>query len=430
MVHMSVSSRLVLCMFACTFATPAADAGVRIVGASGAQYTTIQAAVNASVDGDIIFIKNGTYPATVAINDKALTLTIDPTSGFNDVNTGPIYVEHIAANKTVTLSFLTVTGGIELNSNAGEVRIQACRVTGGLEPSIFGNPKNGAAALTVNACSSVVITGSQLIGGKGENWFDFLEAAPHGGAGLSTSFAFGTGTISVYDSVIRGGEGGTGEIAGGAGGPGCLTSVAIYASNTQWVGGEGGDALPVNCDTNPASSHTGDGGTAFHALAPSPSRFVACTFTPGLPGTLLTVVCPGGTPPGAVGGSIVGAHQLLTVGKRAFNASKAVDAGQSALLQCVGLPGELVLLLVSGTSGSAAYLDAYTSTFAIGFPVLSPIALGVVPGSTLLQLTAPIPALPPGVLGVGVFLQPAFVQGSTAVFGSPAQMTILDPSVG
>lgn len=79
-----------------------------------------------------------------------------------------------------------------------------------------------------------------------------------------------------------------------------------------------------------------------------------------------------------------------------------------------------MLLRVSGTSGSAAYLDAYTSTFAIG----------VVPGGTLLQLTAPIPALPPGVLGVGVDLQPAFVQGSSAVLGSPAQRTILDPSVG
>lgn len=423
----SAWSCVVLCM--CMFASSLASAAVRVVGA-GAPYATIQAAVNASVDGDILFVKNGTYPATVAINNKALTITIDPASGFNDVNTGRVFVEHLAAGKTVTLSFLTVTGGIELNSNAGEVRIQACRVTGGLEPSSFGNPKNGGAAVAVNACASVVITGSQLTGGKGENWFDFLEAAPRGGAGLWALSAFPTGTISVYDSLIRGGEGGTGEIAGGSGGQGCLTSVTVYASNTQWIGGEGGDALPVNCDTDPASSHTGDGGTAFHALTASPSRFVACTFTPGLPGTLLAVVCPGGTPAGAVGGTVVGAHQILTVGKRAFNASKAVDAGQSALLQCVGVPGELVLLLVSSTSGSAAYLDAYTSTFAIGFPVLSPIALGVVPGGTLLQLTAPIPALPPGILGVGVFLQPAFVAGSSAVFGSPAQMTILDPSVG
>lgn len=422
----NVSSWFVLCMGISALAS----AGVRVVGASGAQYSTIQAAVNASVDGDIIFIKNGNYPATVAINDKALTLTIDPASGFNDVNTGQIYVEHLAAGKTVTLSFLTVAGGIDINANAGEVRIQACRVTGGLEPSIFGNPQSGRAAVVVTASKSVVITGSQLTGGKGENWFDFLEAAPHGGAGLSAPWSSASGSVSVYDSLIRGGGGGTGEIAGGAGGPGCFTGVAVYSSNTQWIGGKGGDALPVNCDTDPLSSHTGDGGTAFFAQATSTTRFVDSSFTPGLPGTLLSVVCPGGTPPGAVGGSIVGPHQFLTVGKRAFNASKSVDAGQSALLQFVGAPGELVLLLVSGTSGSAAYLDAYQSTLAIGLPVLSPIPLGVVPPSTVLQMFAPIPALPPGVLGVGLYLQPAFVQGSTAVFGSPAQMTILDPSVG
>lgn len=57
-------------------AVTAVSSRVLTVGSTGAQYRTIQAAVNAASDGDIILVAAGTY-SPVRVEGKALTITAD-----------------------------------------------------------------------------------------------------------------------------------------------------------------------------------------------------------------------------------------------------------------------------------------------------------------------------------------------------------------
>jgi hypothetical protein len=94
------------------------------VGASGADYTTIQAAINAAAAGDTISIAAGTYAEKVIVNKAGLNLV-----GSGEVNiTGTFRADNgLAANASVS-QFLQTTNAYTGATGAG-VRVEANDVT-------------------------------------------------------------------------------------------------------------------------------------------------------------------------------------------------------------------------------------------------------------------------------------------------------------
>src|SRR5262245_6669651 len=83
-----VRSRLSLPIAALLTAAPLARAGVLVVSRTpgpGIDFTQIQPAVNAAVDGDTILVRNGSY-MPFKIDGKSLTVVADGTSVLLDAN--------------------------------------------------------------------------------------------------------------------------------------------------------------------------------------------------------------------------------------------------------------------------------------------------------------------------------------------------------
>ena len=86
------------------------------VGASGSDYTTIQAAVNASSAGDIIMVNNGTYNESVDLSLAAGNLTIRATNNLGaTVNGGVNPAFAVSTLKTANFEI----SGFNLNANTG-----------------------------------------------------------------------------------------------------------------------------------------------------------------------------------------------------------------------------------------------------------------------------------------------------------------------
>jgi len=395
-----------------------ARAEVRVVG-SGGQYTTIQAAINAAVDGDTILARLGTYSSFV-IDNKALAVVNDAPNSMSSL-TGQITVRNVALGKTVILSGFSCTGvgtsALQMNSNAGFVRITRCTFRGA---NGNGNPTScmpgshdsgWEGAILQSNGGGVAFAACVFEGGRGiaHPYLCYETPGGHGGHGLHS-----TGSrVAVYDCSFLGGLGADGGLHGGNGGSGayCVGGLGLMASNSNFAGQHGGDGLDFTVIG-------GSGGHGVFVGSGAAVQLIDCTGQLGLGGEY---AAPDGVP---FAGS---PYYTYSASRIEMQVPSVAREGTNLPLTIRAQPGDEVFL----SSSRETVFDVMPSWSGVllANQVTSPriMILGSVPPSGILNVTLSIPDQGPGFSASTRFLQ-VLRRSSTGqvTLGSFATVTVLD----
>ncbi len=415
---------------AAALAEPSAQ-GLLLVDPQGppGAYPTIEDAVQAASDGDVIVVREGVY-LSFYVDDKALSIVAAP-GAWVRLTAGPRVV-NLSAGKRVLLSGLHVTGtanqflmagnGLNLIGNEGQIRIQDCVLIGANNLHLPQNctgigDGNGWRGAVVTDSADVVFVGSTLSGGRGTQLDSlpcmdpFFYPAGDGGHGLHVIDSH----VAFYDGFIDGGQGGTGA-KGGAGGHGIriqgASSLALYGA--QVTGGAGAQSL----DWVPLAGGNGGHGVA-DTSGPGTFSSLESPLSGGAPGF---GVLGGG--PGSPGQPTFGTWaEEYPAAARGFSLTIPVLVGDAAQLQFAAEPGDFVLLLVGGPSQSLP-LPAFQGVL----HQLQPTwiwTLGAVGPGGQAAFPLSVSQLPPGFQGVGIPLQSAFVTAALEVLLGPPRDLVL-----
>jgi hypothetical protein len=380
---------LVLVPLLALSATPIAQGQLWTVDAAGgADFTEIQAAVDASADGDTILVAGGTY-AAVVIDGKALVLL-----GDEDPTVPDATIRNVPAGRELALRGfrgLSASPNLILEGNAGTVWLDRLQWGGPL----FGFPDGPA--LQIRRSASVVVTRSTFQG------WSFLAVTPGVDAVLLEDSA-----VSFHDVVMTGGAGKEPAASGLV----TTNSFALLSgcTVTGGTGHEGGLCTPGN-----------PGGAGIANL------------TPGMEPYLLDTTLAGGNGGCAIdcswlcsaqGEPSVGGTLSLSGFARDYEFDLPAPAGGLATLAYAGVPGDLLFSVVS-LDAALSFQPALSGALAVAPPPLL-VAHGPVGPDGALSAQVPMPALPPGIEAVTVFAQGAALSASgTAVLAAPCQLTLL-----
>jgi hypothetical protein len=420
------SSALSVLLAAFALATPAL-AGVLVVDPANPQaFAGIQAAVDASADGDVVLVKAGTY-STFQVFDRSIAIVAD--AGAAVLVEGAVRVRGLAASRQVVLSGLDVTGvfnafdvqrhGLYVKNCAGSVRAIDCAFRGA----------GGANTACVQA-DGAVVEGAQdvafercTLAGRGGDYFT--------GRGLQAHAS----RVALHDSTVLGGQGGwnppctAGYLDGGDGGAGAVfqSSSFGFAQGSQFTGGDGGPGTTI-CGTE--CFYNGSGGHGLHALFGSSSSIVELDSSSSgvVRGPCQTCfgLCQGyclGHDGAAFGNDVRHAPGA----RRVLDATRVAREGQTIALTITGAPGDVVEL---GLSTRPAFRvlagDRGVSLLGRRDPPYV-MQLGTVPASGTLVVAWTLNDLGAGVEGFVLHAQAALVdvQGQGTFTGS-AQIALLD----
>ncbi len=409
---------------------PAAGAEVRVVAPSGTPYATIQAAVDASADGDVVLVRAGSYAAFHLVA-KSVCVVAEQNATVSIA--GAIRVRNCSS--TVVLAGLDGTGGtggvpfernaLAASDNAGALRVQNC--------FLFGSPTGPACDLRhgalVQDCPNVAIANSVLRGADAGVPFD------QGSRGLLALRS----SLAIHDATLLGGRGACVAIGytAGDGGDGLRADQSdVFVARSEAHGGDGNNHTCVD---------GGNGGNGIEALgAAARVDFRQCTLTGGsgapgnsppacpCPGFLCCVICflegNPGSPWRASGGA-----QVTPLGgvARALTGPDVAREGTAVPLNCVGEPGDLVGLWIAR---APAFVPSPAQH---GVRLVAPagvpsrlLILGSVPGSGVLQATLQLPDLPAGQQGDVWHLQSLHrAADGSSWMGGPLALVVLDGSI-
>ncbi|GJM23097.1 MAG: hypothetical protein DHS20C15_30120 [Planctomycetota bacterium] len=390
--------RLVLTLLASALLSAHLAADVLVVRGDGAgDFTTLTAAVDAAVDGDILLLQDDFSAERVVIDDKALVIVSDAGSAHH---VGALVITDLAAGKSAVVRGLEIgpyatgsggTGALALGGNAGAVLIEDCVVhaAAGLPTNAFR--VDGSVAVSLSACDEVAIVRSTLLGGDGVALagagFPSVPPVGRGGAGLSTTGS----TLSVFASTLIGGQGGPrkNNAPGGVGG----TGLAGFESEV-WI--EGGLAQGGLGGSNCLELGDGcEGGVGVALISPFPFGFddgLLLRRDAQIEGGAGGPLEPPATGMGDMGDELLG---------------ESVDfAGAATLAVEVGplREGELGTFSVFGPPGAnAAWMFAFDfdiqrlggnkGVLALELPLFGPYLMGTIPGGGEAQFNYVNPSL-------------------------------------
>ncbi len=315
-------------MFASSISLSSAFGGVRIVDSSGDRvFTTLQAAVDAASNGDVLLVGAGNY-APFTLTGKALSILAVPGAqvavlgriSIHDVAQGSIVIRGLAAVGTFDLEALTIS------NVAASLEFDACSFVGGVgEAGPGGAPApNGA---NVSAASKLAFVGCTLGGSPGGDDLSNHATGHDGGRGAK----FTSSNVALYECTLSGGVGGEGDDIGGNGGIGCsTTSGFLFTSKSRFTGGDGGVGDFVFNGIGANALYNGYSGPASTVWALD-TLFVGGTGYCGNPGCHFQADGVGGSPITTIAGS---ARKL---------AANAVQSDALALVATfTGQPGDKV----------------------------------------------------------------------------------------
>lgn len=365
-------------------ACAAAEAGgVHVVEAGGTErFGTIQGAVDAAADGDVLLVSSGTYTGFSVVG-KGLSILAAP--GHEVLVAGKIELADLPASSMLLLSGLHVeapriTTGLEATQCLGWLRIQDCEITGGdnVDDFLGNSPGSG---LRLESCARVSIESSVLRGGGNDGDLP-------GGLGLDALDS----TFSVHGSEVRGGHGINDSTGPSHGGHACVCagSSSFLAQKSTFRGGDAAHGCEVGGNAN--------GGSGL-VLGGASSTAINCSIQGGL--NELATCWPGGNAPAVVGCCL---QTPLGTGRTVTASAVAGDRRRLAV-EIRGLPGDLVWLLASDAPAFEA-APSLSGTWLIERPTWLPAApLGVVPGSGLLATEIELPTIAPGSVVQEFYLQ-------------------------
>jgi hypothetical protein len=216
-------------------------------------FGTIQAAIDAAVDGDLILIAPGTYEEAPIVVGKRLTLASQEGGERPMIQSSGIALV-VTGEADVTLRFLELHGADAPDAPLGE------------------DAEAGSAAL-VAANSAITLVNTWLWGGDGGLGGDEFSLGRRGGDGGPGAVIADAPEVTLELAYLFGGDGGRGGpgIDGGVGGDGgvglSLANTSMFDASLSTCEGGVGGAAGVSIDTPPIAGGGGRGGDALRASA-------------------------------------------------------------------------------------------------------------------------------------------------------------------
>lgn len=314
-------------------AAPAARANVLVVGGGG-PHNTIQSAIDAASDGDVVLVRPGTY-AGFTVQNKGVAVVADV--GGPVSLTGALIVRDVAVTSACVFSGLLVTppssptssGGsnaLQATNCAGSLRFVSCVLRGAANQCLGYGP-------IISQCLNLAFVDCEIGGADGVD------------ANAGQSMYIDSSRIAFERTTLRAGRGGPCQLncwgydQAGYGGDG--THIATNSIVMHYGGSvSGGDGGNYACVSPP----TGRGGYGGRGMLLGSINVVArrlnCPIRGGAGGQ--------GTPPGSPGAAF-----LLGTGSSfgTYNGRERLITGPR-----VAREGDLVTLDVHGQPGDFAYL--------------------------------------------------------------------------
>ncbi len=399
----------------------------------GVDFASIQAAVDAASDGDVILVGAGTYTKTSVVG-KRLVITADAGQQVNVFTA--LSVRGLSASQSVVLRGLDVVNPVEqglyLVDCDGPIFVEDCVLRGAAGDNTFTSTTQSDSfpGARVRDCDEVVFARCTFVGADGLDLEDedFHTSPGDGGDGLSIELG---ARVSLFDCDLTGGDGGrvfdTVSDDGGSGGSGVeLGAGTLLASGCILRGGKGGfaDADIFFC----GNGGSGGDGVGLPFGSTGALRWQDCSFAPGVGGGAGGFGCS----PGSNGEDVDvdgGSALALPGTARRFAATSPHREGESATLSARGLAGDAVVAALAPGQIDLP-LDAFAGSLVID-PLLVLVPLGVVPPSGQLDVLVPIPpAGNPSTLARSIYVQTAHVDGSFALWlGHASALLLLDSTL-
>ena len=330
-----------------------ARAGViRNLNAPGIQYTSIQAAVDAAANGDVLFITQGLYPA-FTIDGKSLTLVAMPNAAVTV--TGTIRIRNVPAGGEVDLIGVSANAAqtgvgqvgapaMLLTDNAGHVRVADGAFNGASAFSGIPGGERGGTGIWISASPRVVLIRCTVRGGAGNRNVCILPPfsityAGDGGDGVYTQVS----TLSIHGGNFRGGDGGAGEGYGGNAGTGLYAvDQKFLAAGGSFLGGIGGSCTGYD----ECLWSSGNGGNGIY-VGSGPSEILGVSSLGGPPGIFWWPAGPG-WPGTAFAGP--GSYTFFPGSARSISTQRIAADATPIPIVVAGVPGELALCAASPLS--------------------------------------------------------------------------------
>src|SRR5262245_46916480 len=355
-----LSIRLARFASALVVLSPLSGAGILTVGpaGSGAQFTQIQAAIDAALDDDVILVQPGTYQQIVVA--RPLRILGDGTGVVRIQGREPgATILGIGAGREVVLSGVEV--GEPTDGDAPAILLRNCPGTVILDAvDVPGN--FGGTAVQVQSCARAVVLDSQLSGVGAMSALDSevwlanvtLVAGMNGFFGQAvTGVSLQNSTLHAWSSRIVGGDAHARiDEAVGPGAPGLL----LVSSHADLFGGPGSELLGGRGDTLAMNT---PGGAGLRLFQSSARIQASITISGGLDGLGTTVAPAISADATSTYGFDPKVFPTLVAG------AQEVQLGTSFDLTLTGNPGGYQVLFLSLHTGPTT-----TYRFADGFGLL------------------------------------------------------------
>ncbi len=412
--------RVLLASSLVAVASSPAIAGVIVVNAIGpGDFTAIQPAIDAAVDGDTIYVKRSQLYTSFIVDNKSLTIVGHDNPLWPDV-VGSIQIKNLAAGKTLTLSSFRIIG-TSGPSNPACLKITSCSGVVRIVRSVFIGQGASVRGALVEASPNVAFGGCTFFG---ENSTACATNMPMGPAALDV----GSSNVALYECGMFGGHGSIETGVSAIGGPALLASTGsiAFSSRSLFQGGTGGSA---NTGGLCPVSVAGDGGPGIQLNGPVFVQLLDDQLIGGFP-----------APPGigadqgpqyaATGGASPFFYSVSSLGLRL---PSIAEEGDYFLIEFTGDPGDHVYLNDGlETSESFDLVASWRGVVVAPFPPPSPATRarrwGVIPASGLLKQIYRAPTLPAGVEAQTRFLQVYRIGANGLTLGSFTTLTVLDSS--
>ncbi len=393
-------------------------------------YPTVQQAIDAATEGDIVLIEAGDYPSASTISGKSLTLVGNPTGTAvgQTVRVGPITVTNVAANqKVIVRGIKSVLGfgnvpAIDLANDQGPIVLEDVNAQYDSAPPITDSPM-----VRISNCARVLLVRPVVIGHAITNENPGVNY-PKGSA-----LAISTSTVSVYGGILQGGDGDpaflydlTGFLFNKAtpGGPGVLLySGSLFVAGATILGGFGG-AGTLDLATATACLPGEDGGTGI--VIGGKFTSLDSTISGGQPGFSPPNCLPQGGSMGTAIQQVSGSISSFDETYRSVSVESPIHLGGTATLDVYGVGGDVFVLLLS-LGPSLVWIPASKGSLLPALPAI-PLVIGPLPQSGVLQLPSALPSsgLSPGIDGVELYLQGHFPGAhGGGVLSSPTATIVL-----